>query len=57
MSWGEFKYPLSYLCLASSVVTIWSLIQEVADSNDFFTNILSLISVKTFTENSNKQLP
>ena len=36
MNWGHFKYSLCYLYLVGSVVTPWSLTQEVAGSNDHF---------------------
>ena len=39
---GQFKYPVSHLCLAGTVVASWSLAQEVPGSNTFvlMTNIL-----------------
>ena len=33
---GQSKGPVCYLCLAGSVVTFWSLKQDVVDSNDPF---------------------
>ena len=29
MNPGQFKYPLCYMCLLGSVVTPWSLLQEI----------------------------
>ena len=57
MNWAQFKDPVSYMCLAGTVVASWSLIQEVAGSSPFtaMTNFLSLNllnSVKTFKKNS-----
>ena len=56
MNLDQFKDPLSYLCLAGTVVAFWSLTQ-VAGSNNLLTNIifLSLNSanlMKTFRNNS-----
>ena len=41
MNWGQFKDPVSYMCLADAVVASWSLTQEVAGSSPFaiMTNI------------------
>ena len=35
MNRGQFKDPVSYMCIAEAVVTFWSLIQEMAGSNHF----------------------
>ena len=35
MNWAEFKEPISHVCLADTVVTSWSLTQEVAGSSPF----------------------
>ena len=41
MNWGQFKDPVSYMCLAGTVVVSSSLAQEVAGSSPFtlMTNI------------------
>ena len=46
------------MCLADAVVASLSLTQEMAGSSPFtaMTNILSLISMKTFRENSNTKI-
>ena len=36
MNWGHLKNHVCYLCVADSVVTSWSLTQEVASSNNIF---------------------
>ena len=43
MNWAQFKDPVSYKCLAGTVVTSWALTQEVAGSSPFtvMTNILA----------------
>ena len=33
MNWGQFKDPVSHICLAGAVVVSWSLTQGVADWN------------------------
>ena len=42
MNWGQFKDPVSQMCLAGVVLASLTLIQEVAGSNPFttMTNIL-----------------
>ena len=50
--WDQFKDHLYYICLDAAAVASWSLIQEVAYLSDFFTNLFSLNSLKTFRENS-----
>ena len=30
MNWGQFKDPISHMCLAGAVVACWPLTQEVA---------------------------
>ena len=52
MTWGQFKDPLCYLCLAGAVVASWSLTQEVAGLNTFtvMTNIF-VIEFPEFSEN------
>ena len=42
MNWGQFKDPVSHLCLAGVVVASWCLTQEMAGLNPFIemTNIL-----------------
>ena len=41
MNWGQFKGPVSYMCLVGTVIAPWSPTQEVAGSNLFtiMTNI------------------
>ena len=52
MNWGQSKDPLCYLCLAGSMVTSWSLSQEVANSNSSFNyKYFFAHSVKLFREN------
>ena len=43
MNWGQFKDPVSHMCVADAVVASWSLIQEIAGSNPFtvMTNIFN----------------
>ena len=55
MNWAQFEDPLYYLCLAGTVVTYWSLTQEVAGSNNLLKRILFFVtefsnSVKTLRE-------
>ena len=52
MNFVQFKDLLSYVYLAGSVETYWSLTQEVEGSNNLFTNISSLNSAKIFRKNS-----
>ena len=57
MNWCQFKHPVCYLRLAMSVVTFWSLTQEVAGLNNPFRckyslSLTSPNSMKTFRENS-----
>ena len=35
MNWGQFKDPVSHMCLAGAVVASWSLMQEMAGSSLF----------------------
>ena len=56
MNWGQIKDPLCYLCHVGSVVTFSSLTEEVADSNNLSTMILSADSVKTCRENAYKSI-
>ena len=44
MNWSQFKGSVSHMCIAGTVVTSWSLAQEVAGSTPFTVtkNILSL---------------
>ena len=52
MNWGQFKDPVSHMCLAGTVIASWSLTQEKAGLSPFtiMTNIF-VNSVKTFREN------
>ena len=52
MNWAQFKDPVSHICLAGAVVAAWSLIQEVAGSNNPF-KIYNIIVTKVneFSEN------
>ena len=45
---GQFKDPVSHMCLAATVVTSWSQTQEMSGLSPFTvtTNILSLNSAK-----------
>ena len=61
MNLAQFKDAVSYLCLAGSVVSSWSLTQEVVDSNTFkvMTNIFSTVTEfnefnESFRKNSHK---
>ena len=38
MNWSQFKDPVSHMCLAATVVALWSPTQEVAGSNPFYCN-------------------
>ena len=35
MNWGQFKDPVSHVCIADAVATSWSLTLEAAGSNPF----------------------
>ena len=48
MNRGQFKNPVSHLCLADTVVASWSLTQKVAGSNPFA--VLTNILVTEFSE-------
>ena len=52
MNWGQFKDPVSHMCLAGIVAAIWSLTQELVDLSPLMQNIF----VTKFTEfrNSNR---
>ena len=41
MNWGQFKDPVSHMCLTGAAVSFWSLTQKVAGSRAFtvITNI------------------
>ena len=56
MNWNQLKDPVSYMCLAGTVVAFWSLTQELAGSNPFtvMTNIFFTGLVKTFRKNLNR---
>ena len=47
MNWAQFKDPVSHMCLAGTVVAIWSLTQEVAGSSPFYDKYF----VTEFSEN------
>ena len=58
MNWGQFKDPVSHLCLAGVVIASWCLTQEMAGLNPFIemTNILVTEFSEfndSFRENSN----
>ena len=40
MNCGQFKDALCYLCLAGSMVTSWSLTQDVGGSNNPYKNFM-----------------
>ena len=48
MNSGQFKDPVSHMCLAGTVVASWSQMQEIAGLSPFTVtaNILSLNSAK-----------
>ena len=48
MNWGQFKDPVSHICLAATVVASWSLIQEMAGLSHF--TVMTNISVCEFAE-------
>ena len=50
--WGQFKDPVSHMCLAGNVVVSWPLTQEVAGLSPFtvMTNIF-VIEFAGFSEN------
>ena len=52
MNWGQFKDPVSHMCLAGAVVASWPLIGEVAGSNPFIV-ITNIFVTGIFRENSN----
>ena len=52
MNWAQFKDPVSYMCLAGTVVAYWSLTQEVAGSSPF--TVKTNIFVTEFAEFNEK---
>ena len=48
MNWGQFKDPVSHMCIAGAVVASWSLMQEIAGSSPF--TVMTNIFVTEFTE-------
>ena len=48
MNWAQFKDPVSYLCLAGTVVASWSLTLKVAGSSPFI--VMTNIFVTEFGE-------
>ena len=48
MNWGQFKDPVSHVCLAGPVVASWSLTQEKAGLNSF--TVVTNIFVTEFSE-------
>ena len=48
MNWGQFKEPVSHMCLAGTVVTSWSLTQEIVGLSPF--SIMTNIIVLEFAE-------
>ena len=46
--WVQFKDPVSHMCLAGTLISLWSLTQEVAGSSHF--TVMSNIFVSEFTE-------
>ena len=52
MNWAQFEDPVSYMCLAGTVVEFWSLTQEVAGLSPFtpITNIF-VTEFSKFSEN------
>ena len=57
MNWGQFKDPVSHMYHAGAVVALWSLTQEVADSNSlfygtYFTNSVDSVLQNSFRKNS-----
>ena len=62
MNWAQFKDPVSHMCLVGTVVTSWSLTQEVAGSSPFavVTNTFATEFAKfseTLKKNSNIACP
>ena len=51
MNWGEFKDPVSHMCLIGSVVTPSFLTQEVAGLNNIFHKKNSVTEFAEFSEN------
>ena len=52
MKWGQFKDPVSHMCLAGVLVAPWSVTQEVAGLSPFtvITNIF-VTELTEFSEN------
>ena len=48
MNWNQFKDPVSNMCLAGTVVSSWSLTQEVTGSSPF--TVMTNIFVTEFPE-------
>ena len=48
MNSGQFKDPVSHMCLASTVVSSWPLTQDVAGSNPI--TVVTNILVTEFSE-------
>ena len=46
---GQFKDPVSHMCLAGTVVASWSLMQEMAGSSPF--TVMTNIFFSEFSEN------
>ena len=48
MNWAQFKDPVPHMCLAGTMVTSWSLTQEVAGSSPL--TVITNIFVTEFSE-------
>ena len=46
---GQFKYPISYMCVSGAVVASWSLMQEAGGLEPFYCN--DKYFVTEFSEN------
>ena len=55
MNWAQFKDPIPHMCLAGTVVTFWSLTQEVARWQ-VRVLLMSYLFVTEFAEFSEKHL-
>ena len=48
MNWGQFKDPVSHMCLGGTVIASWSLTQEVVGLSPFI--VITNIFVSEFNK-------
>ena len=54
MNWGQFKDPVSHMCIASTVVVCWSLTQEVVGLGPFIVITNFFVTEFEFSERFRK---